>query len=207
MLEAQSSMKKLLPGIDSRIKFVFRIKDDVLSLSGDEIHKRYKCKMNQWIKVDDLEIVGLNNSFVKVEEVFFRRLDKGEKLLEVSVDGSRRIVVTYNYPCAVVDKDRQITCVKNTFQLEPGTNNIAMGKILQARLPNAKNDHLIGKLRYLLEAEKTSKELKSYVAAVALKSIRVIDVVGSSRPMLFRVKLSSKHRPYIQTAMGIVVHS
>jgi len=201
-------MKKLSPGIDARTYFIFKLDNDILSLSGNEIIKHLKCELDTWTPVEGLEIIGLNNSFVKVKEIYHRRLIREETLIEINVDGSRRVNLTYNYPCVTIDDDRQLTCIKNTFQLEPGINNIPMGKILQSRLPNARNDSLLGKFRFLLEAEKESDDIKTYLSAVPLKGLRVIDILSRDKLNVIRIKLDfAQHRPYIQTATGILVYS
>jgi len=200
-------MKKLSPGIDSRTKFVFKIKDEVKVLSGNDIYKQFNCNVDVWNTISGLDIVGLNNSFVAVTELYFRKMDKTDKLLEVTVDKSKKINVTYNYPCAVVSEDRNLICIKNTFQLEPSKNCIPIGKILKARFPEAKEDPMLRSLRFLLEAKKENAPLTHFLTAEPLKSVRIIDVEGKDKPMIFRFKLDIKTRPYVQTAEGIVIYN
>jgi len=190
--------------MDSKTNFVVRCDGEISIMSGDEIINNYKCRLNSENNVDGLEIVGMNSSFVKVESVFVRRTTKQEKLFNVSVDSCRNIVLTYNYPCLVIDEDRKLTCVKNTVELLPMENRIPMGKILQMCLPS-RNSRKLGSIKHLLQADKGNGGLKNFFVATPLESVSTLDSDGGVKLISFNV--NTDNRPYVQTAFGMLLRS
>lgn len=164
------------------------------------------------------------NDFVEVESVYVRPARQDEALLELSVDFSRRVVVTANYPCAVAAEGMHFLGHVPAGRLTT-SHLVPMSRPLLIWLPYCYRSGLGAGPMSLLTDLRKKRGLKEQFAAVnmsqILSIIPVMNARGSARqvagadywigegpPMETRImRLRLKNADMLITSSGIVLFS
>jgi len=191
-------------GIYSGNDFIVKINNKTAALSGKELIKNLKLKIDKNNIVHNLYFVGLTNSFVEIDSINFTKLNSSDQFLQIVVDSYRKVIVTKNYPCAIVDKDMKILGVTSAYSLKQNKTHVPISKMLQIFSPQSYRKGVGTSILNLLDAEKNSKDLKSYFVASRIKSVKEVDLDDG---YLISIKTKKNYRPFIQTSSGMLLHS
>lgn len=230
-------MEMLEPGIEDRTHFLFRIDGHARGISLRELFAE-KLSPGVWHHVDEmfdeLKVYTDGNRFEPVKSVFYRKVEPEETLLEIRMDNSRGLIVSMNYPCAVINENRMYIGLKHASELKT-YERIPMHRRVQCFLPwdyyTGIKEHLfvrpsrkddVGWAEYaavkprtlaiiqgdqkmvFTEKTKRGKRLPAFVKYTGQN--KAVPVVHGMK--LFRLKIKSEQRmPKLVTACGILVYS
>lgn len=191
-------------GIYSENDFIVKINNKTTVLSGRELIDVLDLRINKKNKLDNVFIVGFKNSFVEVDCITIRKSNPYDKIFEIIIDSYRSVIVTSNYPCVVIDKDRKFLVVTPAHNIKPNQTLVPVSKTLQLFAPFAYRNGVGKSIFHLLDAEKESKFLKNYFVASEVKKINKVDVDDG---YLININIKEEYKPYLQTSSGILLYS
>jgi len=187
-------------GLDSQTQLVVKKRGKVSALSLYSVFDVSEKKLHKWNKVNGISVVGFNNTFVGVESYYAQRAEDSI-LMEIITSSNRRVKVSSDASCVVIDENRNFILHKKAEDVSCG-DRLPLGKTVQIGYP-FNSDAVGSALIHLLQSEDKSFEFKNCFVAEKVRFVFYSD--WDDRNIVVGIKLKEGFPKYFQTSAGILM--